>query len=678
MVVGDNIEILNGIGSKRKALLNKIGIFTVGDLLDYFPRGYEDRSVICAIKDLPVDEKATFRGYIEKAENTRIGQRVITKATVSDLTGRVNIVWYNQPYLKNSLSFVDEYMFTGVMTKKYGRQVVSPEFEKITEKGSLSMGRITPVYHLTEGLSQKFIRGIMKQAIDGFDGNGREFFNEKFREEYDLCERNFAVSNIHFPKNDEGFFKARKRLVFEEFFLLQLALFAIKKRTVDSGRGIELKEFHKADEFVAGLPYFLTKAQLRVIEEIKRDVSGDKTMNRLIQGDVGSGKTAVAMAAAYMTVKSGYQCALMAPTEVLARQHYESFKREFDKYGIKVTLLTGSLTAKERRIAYENIENGTADIIIGTSAVIQQKVKFNSLALVITDEQHRFGVNQRGVLYGKGDNPHVLVMTATPIPRTLALILYGDLDISVIDELPPGRQTIDTRAVDSRYHERIYTFIKKHIAEGRQAYIICPMVEESEETDIKAAVEYAKELSEGSLKDVRVECLHGRMKPKEKQDIMEAFAKGDIDVLVSTTVIEVGIDVPNANIMVIENAERFGLAQLHQLRGRVGRGKEQSYCILVSDSKTEIAKKRMDNMVKYSDGFVISEKDLEIRGPGEFFGTRQAGVPELKIANLYKDMNILLMAQEAASKMVKEINKEENYAVKCEIERLFRHNIINI
>ena len=679
MELTDSIDKLNGIGDKRKKLLKRVGVETVRDLLDYFPRYYEDRSVIHKINELPLDEKATFRGYIKSIDNTRIGGKVITKATVSDETGKVGVVWYNQPYLKNSISETDEYMFTGTLSRKYGRkEIVSPEFEKVTDKESLSMGRIIPVYHLTEGLSQKFVRSIIKQALDAVENRGKEFINNDIRKNYGLCERNFAVDNIHFPESHDAFFMARRRLVFEEFFLLETALFALKDRNKNAKKGIKLGKAKAADEFIGSLPYSLTGAQLKVIGDIKKDVSGKKIMNRLIQGDVGSGKTAVAMAAAFMAVKSGYKCALMAPTDVLSRQHYSGFKNAFDKFGINTVLLTGSLTAKERREAYASVKDGSADIVIGTSAVIQEGVEFKNLALVITDEQHRFGVNQRGVLFDKGNDPHVLVMTATPIPRTLALVLYGDLDVSVIDELPPGRQKIDTRAVDSRYHERIYNFIKKHVADGRQAYIICPMVEESEEADSKAAVSYTQELKNGPLKELKVECLHGRMKPKEKHRIMEDFAKGETDVLVSTTVVEVGVDVPNANIIVIENAERFGLAQLHQLRGRVGRGKHLSYCVLITDSKTDIAKKRMDIMVKSTDGFVISEKDLELRGPGEFFGTRQAGVPELKIANIISDNDILKQAQEAAEKTVKSIDKDDNVMLKKEIERFFKRDIINI
>ena len=678
MPITDSVNKLSGVGEERKKLLNRVGIYTVADLLNYFPRTYEDRSVILPIKDLAEDEKSTFRGYIKNIENTRFGGKVITNAEVYDETGKVRVVWYNQPYLKNSLSLTDEYMFTGILRKKYGRrEVVSPETERITDKESLSMGRIIPLYHLTDKLSQKFMRGIIKQALDKNDNTLPEFINTEIRKKYKLCERNFAIDNIHFPKDYDSFFIARRRAVFEELYLMQTALLMLKSRHCTDKDGTVLKNTD-CSEFLKSLPYRPTNAQIKTIEDIKGDMTGGKVMNRLVQGDVGSGKTAVAMAAAYITVKSGYQCALMAPTEVLARQHYKSFKNTLDKFGINTVLLTGGLTAKERKEAYEAIENGTADIIIGTSALIQDKLKFKNLALVITDEQHRFGVNQRSILSEKGIYPHVMVMTATPIPRTLALILYGDLDISIIDELPPGRQKIDTRTVSSAYHKRIYTFIEKHVREGRQAYIICPMVEENEENDIKSAVAYAQELKNGGLKNVRVECLHGKMKAKEKQDIMAAFARGEIDVLVSTTVIEVGIDVPNANIIVIENAERFGLAQLHQLRGRVGRGSEQSYCVLITDSKSDVTKKRMEIMVKNSDGFVISENDLDIRGPGEFFGTRQHGLPELKIANLYNDMDILKQAQEAAVYSADKIESDDFAPLRSEIERFFRPERVNI
>lgn len=678
MLISDSIEKLSGVGERRKKLLNKLGIYTVRDLIDYFPRTYEDRSVIFPIKDISEDGKATFRGYIKSIENTRFGGKVITNATVYDETGKIRVVWYNQPYLKNSLSLTDEYLFTGTFRKKYGRrEIISPETERVTEKESLSMGRIIPVYHLTENLSQKFLRGLIKQALDETESRVPEFISGDIRKKYNLCERNFAIENIHFPKDYDSFFIARKRAVFEELYIMQTALLMLKNKRCFGKKGAVFSKTD-ADEFLNSLPYKLTGAQIRTIEDIKRDMTGGKIMNRLIQGDVGSGKTAVAMAAAFMTVKSGYQCALMAPTEVLAQQHYKSFKNAFEVFGIKVVLLTGSLNKKEREKAYNDIESGKADIIIGTSALIQDGLEFKSLSLVITDEQHRFGVNQRGVLSGKGNDPHVLVMTATPIPRTLALILYGDLDISVIDEMPPGRQKIDTRAVNSSYHKRIYDFIVKHVKAGRQAYIICPMVEESEENDAKSVITYSAELSKGALKDVRVACLHGKMKPSEKQGIMEAFSRGETDVLVSTTVVEVGIDVPNANIIVIENAERFGLAQLHQLRGRVGRGSEQSYCILITDSKTEVAKKRMEIMVKSGDGFEISEKDLDIRGPGEFFGTRQHGLPELKIANLYRDMDILKQAQEATLFTAENIERDDFVALRREAGRFFRAESINI
>ena len=492
----------------------------------------------------------------------------------------------------------------------------------------------------------------MEDALSQMSGGMREELPLWLRKEYKLAERNFAIENIHFPETEQGFYDARRRLVFEELFVLQTALFQLKNTLEDSGEGIILKKKKALQEAEGLLPFALTGAQKRVLKEMEKDMTSGKIMNRLVQGDVGSGKTAVAMVAAYWAIKNGYQVTIMAPTEVLANQHFESFQKVFEPAGIKVVLLTGSLKAKEKRETLEQVKNGDAQMIVGTHAVIQKGVEYHKLGLAITDEQHRFGVRQRSTLADKGENVHTLVMTATPIPRTLALILYGDLDISIIDELPPGRQKIDTSAVDSRYHQRIYTFIQKHVKEGRQAYVICPMIEESEKLEVQSVLNYTEELVK-ELPECRVACVHGKMKAKEKQEIMDGFAAGNIDVLVSTTVIEVGINVPNATIMLIENAERFGLAQLHQLRGRVGRGSEKSYCILVSDTKTKVAKERMKTMTESEDGFVISEKDLKLRGPGEFFGIRQHGLPELKIADLYKDMAILKEAQSAAAELLK-------------------------
>ena len=659
MLLNDSVTEIKGIGAKKAQTLNNLGIFTVNDLIEHFPRDYEDRSQVKDIADLTENEENTFFALVSAVpENVHIRKMTVTKVKLSDSTGSVNAVWYNQPFIKNALKKDEEYIFTGIYKKSgYRREVSSPEFEKAgTDKEILGGGRIVPVYPLTSGISQKVLRSLIKTTLDAVKTQLPEFLPLEMRKKYMLCERNFAISNIHFPENDESFFIARKRLVFEELFVLQTALF-ILKGTAKRNDGIVFKTKGISEESEKAFGFGFTKAQKKVIAEICADVSKGIPMNRLIQGDVGSGKTAVAMTAALMAVKNGYQAALMAPTEVLASQHYESFKEFFDKFGIKVCLLKGSLKKKEKEAVKELISTGEADVIVGTHAIIQEDVEFKKLGLVITDEQHRFGVKQRNVLSEKGINAHVMVMTATPIPRTLALILYGDLDVSVIDELPPGRQHIDTFAVNSSYHQRAYGFIRKEVENGRQAYMVCPMIEENDAIEAKSVMQMIDEVSENDFKGLSVAVLHGKMKADEKERIMKDFAENKIQILISTTVIEVGINVPNATIMLIENAERFGLSQLHQLRGRVGRGKYQSYCILVTDSKSEVTKERMKVMKKTNDGFEISETDLKLRGPGEFFGTRQHGVPQLKIANLYKDADILSQAQAAA----KELNRNENW-----------------
>lgn len=663
------VSLLKGIGEQREKKLQKLGISTIEDLLTHYPREYKDRSEILKIADLPMDEPSTFLAQVkEEGQNSRYGRLVYTRMKVYDETASVGVLWYNQPYMKNSLKIGEWYLFSGKLQKKYGRkEILSPEVERIGE--NFAGGRIIPVYPASEGISQKMLRNLMEDALSQMSGGMREELPLWLRKEYKLAERNFAIENIHFPKTEQGFYDARRRLVFEELFILQTALYQLKHTLEDSGEGIILKKKQALQEGEGMLPFALTGAQKRVLKEIEKDMTSGKIMNRLVQGDVGSGKTAVAIITSYWTIQNGYQAAIMAPTEVLANQHFASFQKIFEPAGIKVVLLTGSLKAKEKREALEQVKNGEAQMIVGTHAVIQKGVEYHKLGLAITDEQHRFGVRQRSTLAEKGETVHTLVMTATPIPRTLALILYGDLDISIIDELPPGRQKIDTSAVDSRYHQRIYTFIQKHVKEGRQAYVICPMIEESEKLEVQSVLNYTEELTR-ELPACRVACVHGKMKAKEKQEIMDGFAAGEIDVLVSTTVIEVGINVPNATIMLIENAERFGLAQLHQLRGRVGRGSEKSYCILVSDTKTKIAKERMKTMTESEDGFVISEKDLKLRGPGEFFGIRQHGLPELKIADLYKDMPVLKEAQSAAAELLQKdrfLEAEEHLLLKEQI-----------
>ena len=668
----DTVSVLKGVGEQREKRLHRLGIMTVEDLLTHYPREYKDRSEILKIADLPPDEPATFLAQIkEEGQNSRHGRLVYTRMKVYDETGAVGVLWYNQPYMKSRLKIGEWDLFSGRLQKKYGRtEVVSPECERIGE--NFAGGRILPVYPSVEGLSQKMLRNLMEEALKEMSGGMQEELPLWLRKEYHLAERNFAIENIHFPKTEQGFYDARRRLVFEELFLLQTALYQLKSTLEERGEGIRLKKKKALQDGETLLPFALTDAQKRVLAEIEQDMTSGKIMNRLVQGGVGSGKTAVAMLAAYWTIQNGYQAAMMAPTEVLAAQHLESFKTVFEPLGINTVLLTGGQKAKEKREVLEKIKNGEADIVIGTHALIQDSVEYKKIGLVITDEQHRFGVRQRQILSDKGDNPHILVMTATPIPRTLALILYGDLDISIIDSLPPGRKEISTYAVNTSYRTRIYNFINKEIEKGRQAYIICPMVEENEKIEAESVMEYTDKLYDTVLADRRIKYVHGKMKSVEKDEILKSFSEGNIDILVSTTVIEVGINVPNATVMLVENAERFGLAQLHQLRGRVGRGSESSYCILVTDGKSEVTKERMKVMKSTTDGFKISETDLKLRGPGEFFGVRQHGLPSLKIANMYTDLSILRYAQDAAVELIKNdrlLEKEENIDLGRELDR---------
>jgi len=675
MRLTDPVTKIKNVGAARARLLNNLGITTAGELLEFFPRGYEDRSLIKTIDELEEDAENTFEAVITKIENVHVRKMVITRAVLSDETGQITAVWYNQAYLKKALKTDERYVFTGTVTKKYSRiEISSPEYEK-ADAELLGAGRIVPVYALTRGLSQKVLRTMIKDALSQLNEQIDEFLPKSTRMKYKVCDRNFAIMNIHFPESDDKFFIARNRLVFEELFILQTALLKLKAGNQNQNTGLMFKKIKNISPICEKvLGFSMTDAQKNVISEIENDVTGGRVMNRLIQGDVGSGKTAVAMAAALMAIKSGYQAVIMAPTEVLSSQHYESFRNFFEPFGINVCLLSGALKKKEKDEAVEKIASGSAQMIIGTHALIQENVSFKKLGLVITDEQHRFGVKQRLLLSEKGNNPHIIVMTATPIPRTLAIILYGDLDISVIDELPPGRQAIDTRAVTSTYNERIYAFIRKQLDIGRQAYIVCPMIEESDTVEAKSVTELACEIADTQFAGYSVGILHGRMKNDEKNEIMSAFAEGKIQLLISTTVIEVGINVPNATVMLIENAERFGLSQLHQLRGRVGRGTSASYCILVTDSKGKVTKERMNIMKKTNDGFEIAETDLKIRGPGEFFGTMQHGLPQLKIANLYKDAELLKQAQEAAKELIKndpKLIKNENSALDEHIKKLF-------
>ncbi|MCL2501400.1 MAG: ATP-dependent DNA helicase RecG [Defluviitaleaceae bacterium] len=643
-----HISVLSGIGPKRAEALAKVGISTVTDILNLLPRDYDDRSEIRTVDSLVAGAVQTILGVLAQTpENVPIKKAgmTLTKALIKDSTGTLELVWFNQPYMSKNFKHGQGYTFTGTVKHTYNNrmQMQSPEYEPVGEV-PLGAGRIVPLYTPPTGFSQKTWRALVHQCLEAGDNIITDDLPEEPRKTYGLCGRADAIRNIHFPESEDMFLSARRRLVFEELFFMQLALFRIKERAAEQA-GIV---FGDADysPFIKRLPFKMTQAQSKVLTEIAADLQSGTAMNRLIQGDVGSGKTAVAMATAYMAIKNGCQAAIMAPTEVLAQQHYEGFTKLFAPMGIETVLLTGSLHVSKRKTALSQIADGTAQMIVGTHALVQTGVEYRRLGLVITDEQHRFGVNQRFTLKEKGESPHTLVMTATPIPRTLALILYGDLDISIIDELPPGRVPIKTYALNGTYRPRIHEFIRKETAAGRQAYIICPVIEESE-NDMANVLQYTADLRR-ALPNLRIAYLHGRMKPAEKQEIMDEFIANRNKVLISTTVIEVGINIPNATLMLIENAERFGLSQLHQLRGRVGRGKEQSHCILVSDSNAPVTKARLKAMTETTDGFKLAELDLKQRGAGDFFGTRQHGLPSFMIANLYRDMDILKEAQEAA------------------------------
>ena len=677
MLLSDNIIIIKNIGEERSKKLQKLGIFTINYLIEYFPRDYDDRSNVCKIKDIELNKINTVKGkVISNPETAKIKHISITKIRIDDGTGFLEIVWFNQPYLKNTIKYKSDYIFTGKVIQKYGRiQMETPDYEIIDERELLSNGRIVPIYASTYKLPQKLFREVINQTLFAVKEQIKEFLPDEILKENNLCSRHFAIENIHFPKDNKSFFIARRRLVFEELFLLQTKLLQIKGILEHKKCNINIKDKNIAP-ILNILPFNLTDAQNNVLKDIIDDLGKNKAMNRLIQGDVGSGKTVIAQILSYITVNNGYQVAIMAPTDVLASQHFESFKNIFEKLNIKCVFLSGNQKAKEKRENYDLIQSGDAKIIVGTHAIIQDKVIFNNLGTVITDEQHRFGVKQREILSKKGENPHTLVMTATPIPRTLALILYGDLDISTIDKLPPGRKKIDTIFVNSTYYPRIYNFLKKNSDEKRQSYIICPMIEENEKMELKAVLSYTEKLKTEIFLNYSVECIHGKMKNNEKQEIMDKFYKGEIDILISTTVIEVGINVPNATIMIIENAERFGISQLHQLRGRVGRGSDKSYCVLVSDSKSNKSKERLNTMVKYNDGFILSEKDLEIRGTGDFFGTRQHGIPDMKIANLYKDIEILKQVQKSSINLYKKdplLTSSVNKLLKEKISQFFNN-----
>nr|WP_300005414.1 ATP-dependent DNA helicase RecG [Tissierella sp.] len=671
-----NIQFLKGVGPKKSQKLKKLNIYTVEDLLTFFPKDYEDRSKLSLLRESPIGEKVSLKIQILGPGQVIRPRRnmSILKIPFSDSSGTGYLTFFNQEYLKNQFITGDILKINGKINKiGMELQITSPIFEK--EELSRKLGRIIPLYPLTKGITSNEILKLMDLAIKDHLNILKESLPLYLREKYNLIGFKEAITNIHYPKSSDLLKQAQDRLKFEELLVLQLGLFMLKNSSKTDDNGISFSGFKNTKEMIDLLPFALTGAQSKVIKEVEEDMNGEKQMNRLIQGDVGSGKTVIAAVAMFKAVKCGFQAAMLAPTEILASQHFESLAPMFERWGIKCELLIGSLTSKKKRQVLEELENGQIDILIGTHAIIQEGIEFYKLGLAITDEQHRFGVKQRAVLNQKGNNPDMIVMTATPIPRTLALILYGDLDISIIDELPPGRREIETFAIGENLIERMNGFIKKQLLEGRQAYVVCPLIEESETLDLNSAEEIYMEMKNNSFKEFNVSLLHGKMKAKEKDEVMLAFKNKEVDVLISTTVIEVGVNIPNANIMTVYNSERFGLAQLHQLRGRVGRGEYQSYCILINYSKNKIARERMRILQESTDGFVISEKDLEIRGPGEFFGTRQHGLPELKIANLFTDMNILKVVQKEAIQIMKEdpfLENIEHKDLKNEIDNMFK------
>ena len=674
MALYDSISSIKGIGAQRAEKLASLGVNTVRDMLYYFPVSVEDRRITKKITELSDGEIACITALVgapPTVKRIRKGFSVYS-VPLRDDTGVITAQFYNNPYVMNNFRVGSFYNFYGKIEHKYGaRKIITPIYEPYGTNNVT--GNIVPIYRIGASLTQKVMVATIKKCMELAGDSIEDFMPKSIIEKFSLCRADYAIRNIHFPTDYDAYESARNRLAFEELFLLQLALnmrkVSNKKPTVPPFADTDISPILKH------FPFDLTNAQKKVTKEIISDLSSSHPMNRLVQGDVGSGKTAIGEISMYLCVKNGYQAAFMAPTSILARQHYDSVAPLFEKLGYKTALLIGSMSKKEKTKVYEQLQSGEINLVVGTHALFQDSVSFKNLRLVVTDEQHRFGVKQRGALVSKGDNPHILVMTATPIPRTLALIIYGDLDISIINELPPGREKVDTFCIGENIRERMYNFIRNQINSNNKVYIVCPMVDENEELDLKSAVAYRDNLANNIFPDVKIGLVHGKMKDSEKDAVMNNFAFGDTDILVSTTVIEVGVNVPQATLMIIENAERFGLSQLHQLRGRVGRGKDKSYCILIPSSFDDDIKKRMEIMTKTNDGFVISQTDLELRGPGEFFGTRQHGLPPLKISSLL-DMETLKKSSDAVSELLKNdptLSNEENILLKKRTQTLFEN-----
>lgn len=667
-----DISSVKGVGSIRKEQLSRLGIATLGDMLYHFPRKFEDRTKQKNIVEIMDGETAficvtPLNNMIETRFKNRF---TVYRQTFGDDSGVIDAIWFNNPYIKNTFKKGKFYNLYGKVNAKYRKkEIETPVFES-ADTNNIT-GRIVPFYNLTSGLTQLTVLKIIRQCLNLIEGSIPESIPDDIRKTYSLAPIDFSMHNIHFPQNFENYEIARKRFVFEEFLLLTVGLRLMRSRRKKQ-TAINISSAFE-DEYIACLPFTPTNAQKRVIKEINKDLAASVPMNRLVEGDVGSGKTAVAAFALFAAVKSGFQGVMMAPTEILATQHYESLKELFPTFS--VVLLSGKLTAKEKRLTAETISDGTAQIIVGTHALIESPVEFNNLGVVITDEQHRFGVKQRGALEKKGQNPHTLVMSATPIPRTLSLILYGDLDLSILDELPPGRQKTDTFVIDYAKRDRAYGFVRKETQKGHQAYIVCPLIEENVDLELQSVLTLTKEISKKYFAGITVEYIHGKMKSADKDAVMERFRNGETKILVSTTVIEVGVNVLAATCMIIENAERYGLSQLHQLRGRIGRSTDKAYCILISDGGSEVSKKRLSIMAETTDGFKISEADLKLRGPGDFFGTRQHGLPELNIANIFEDMDVLKEAVNATNEILKDdesLSKTKNKQLHTRVSALFK------